>query len=133
MEPSQAMAERLVGALSREDTRAALMDAPPMRPGRGRKASSPSGRRLASWRTQREVEHRILSLPDGLRSGSFSLEDARQEIREAGLEAFVRLAQTRDEAACAFADFYRQGLHFLDVSEAEGLLRVRFCTRKPLP
>lgn len=132
MEPSRAMAEQLVGSVWREGHRPALIDAPPMRPGRGRETSHPKGRRLDSRRAQDRSERLILSVAAGLESGSLCPEAARRAIHEAGLDSFVRVVETREEALDAFADFYGQGFHLMDVNESEGLLHVRFSTRKQL-
>jgi hypothetical protein len=50
-------------------------------------------------------EELVAAVTDGLRAGPLGPEFARQEVRDAGLEAFVRVAEKREEAVEAFAEF----------------------------
>ncbi len=126
------MAERLAATVWRGGHRCALIDATPMRPGHGRRSNPTKGRRLESRRALHLFECHVQAIAYGLESDSLSPEAARQEIREAGLESFVRIAETREEAVEALAVFYGEGYYLADVEEAEDLLHIRFCTRKQL-
>jgi hypothetical protein len=74
----------------------------------------------------------VASVVGGLRTSSLSPEAARQKIREAGLESFVRVAVNREEAVEAFEDFYWGGYYLWYVDQPEGLPQVRFCLRREL-
>jgi hypothetical protein len=74
----------------------------------------------------------VASVVGELRTGSLSPEAARQKVREAGLESFVRVAVNREEAVEAFEDFYGEGYYLWYVDQPEGLPQVRFCLRREL-
>ena len=130
MHPSRTMAEQLADRVWREGCRCAIIDATPMRPGRGRSRSPRKGQRLESDRAMERFYGVVASVADGLRTGSRSPEAARQKVREAGLESFVRVAEKREEAVEAFEDFYGEGYCLWDVDQPEGLPQVRFCLRR---
>ena len=137
MDPARAMAERSVGAIWREGHRCGLIDATPMRPGRGRGAGHPKGRRREGRGGRERFEEVVRSIEDGLRSGALSLGAARQRADEAGLGEFIRVAATREEAVEAFAHFYGLGYYLWDANgepddSGAGLLRASFATRKEL-
>ncbi len=132
MEKPKPIAEKQAEGLWREGSRCAVVEATPMRPGRGRKASHPQRRRLETRRAILEFEEKVGSVFEGLRSGTLSLEDAQQEIREAGFEPFVRIALSRDELEEGIATFHGLGYYLWDVTESDGILRIRFSTRRQL-
>jgi hypothetical protein len=90
------MADQLAGRIWREGCRCAIIDASPMRPGRRRKRSHDKGRRLDSDRAMEQYYGLVASVADGLQTGSLSPEAARQKVREAGLESFVRVVEKRE-------------------------------------
>ena len=100
------MAEQLADIVWREGCHCAIIEASPMRPGRGRRRSPRKGQRLESDRAMERFYGLVASVEAGLRTGSLSPEAARQKVREAGLESFVRVAVNREEAVEAFEDFY---------------------------
>ena len=135
MDPAHAMAMQSVEALWRGGHRCALIDATPMRPGRGRRAGPPKGRRREGPGGRERFDETIRSVEDGLRSGSLSPAAARRAIREAGLEESIRVAESPEEAVEACAAFYGSGYHLWlvgDETEGDGLLRASFATRKEL-
>ena len=132
MDPAHAIAERSVDAMWHGNPRAALVDATPMRSGRGHKGRAKGCRRRESRKAIDEFERRVSAVVGGLRSGSLGSEAARREIREAGLEQFVLVTETREEFAEALATFHEAGYFMWDVQESDGLLRVRFVTRQEL-
>jgi hypothetical protein len=74
----------------------------------------------------------VASVVGGLRTGSLSPEAARQQVREAGLESFVRVAVNREEAVEVFEEFYGEGYSLWHVDQPEDLPQVRFCLRREL-
>jgi hypothetical protein len=137
MDPARAMAEQSVGALWREGHRCGLIDATPMRPGRGRRASHPKRRRREGRGGWERFEEAVRSIEGGLRSGALSPGAARQRAHEAGLGEFIRVAESREEAVEAFAHFYGLGYYLWDAGgepddSGADLLRVSFATRKEL-
>ncbi len=137
MDSAHAMAERSVGAIWREDYRCGLIDATPMRPGRGSRAGHPKGRRREDRSGLERFEEAIRSVEGGLRSGSLSPEAARRLIHEAGLAEFIRVTETREGAVEAFAHFYGLGYYLWGVEEGSDgfgadLLRASFATRKEM-
>ena len=79
MHPSRSMAEQLADSVWREGCRCAIIDASPLRPGRGRSHSHSKGRRLESDRAMERFYGLVATLADGLRTGSLSPEVARPE------------------------------------------------------
>ncbi len=71
----------------------------------------------------------VATVADGLRTGSLSPEVARQKVREAGFESFVRVAEKRDEAIEAFTDFYAEGYYVWQVDHSDSVPEIRFCLR----
>jgi hypothetical protein len=132
MNPASAMGERLAGAIWREGIRLAVIDASPMRPGRGRRSSPARGRRLESPGGLMRFESLVASLVEGLRTGPLDPAPARREVAEAALESFIRVVEAREDAAAAFTDFFEQGYFLQGSEEWNGVLHVRFCTRKQL-
>lgn len=122
----------LASRVWREGYRWAIIDASPMRPGRGRRRSHSKGRRLESLRAQERFEGVVAAVVEGLRNGSISPEVARQEVRQAGFESFVRVAEKREEAVEAFADFFGEGYFLWTVDQWECVPRIRFCLRSQL-
>jgi hypothetical protein len=111
MHPSRFMAEQLADTVWCEGCRCAIIEASPMRPGRGRRRSRRKGQRLESDRTMDRYDGLVSSIVGGLRTGSLSPDAARQKVREARLESFVRVAANREEAVEAFEDFYGEGYY----------------------
>jgi hypothetical protein len=126
------MAEQLASRVWREGCRCAIIDASPMRPGRGRKRSHDKGRRLESDRAMERYYGLVASVAEGLRTGYLSPDAARQKVRETGFESFVRVAVNREEAVEAFADFYGQGYFLWQIDQSESLPQIRFCLRKEM-
>src|SRR6516225_8584088 len=124
MHPSRCMAEQLADIVWREGCHCAIIEASPMRPGRGRRRSPRKGQRLESDRAMERFYGLVASVLGGLRTGSLSPEAARQKVREAGLESFVRVAVNREEAVEAFEDFYGEGYSLWHVDQPEGLPQV---------
>jgi hypothetical protein len=116
----------------RKGCRCALVDATPMRPGRGRKSSHNQGRRIESPTALLEFEEKVAAIVGGIRSGELGPSDARQRIRETGVDEFVRIAESCGELDDAVATFNNLGYHLWDVEDLDGVLRVRFTSRKQL-
>lgn len=83
-------------------------------------------------RAMQQFEGLVAKVVDGLRAGSPSPGLAGQRAREAGLESFARVAETREDAIEAFADLYRQGYYLWHVDQSESVPQIRFCLRKEL-
>ncbi len=132
MDPASAMGERLAAAVWREGLRLAIIDASPMRPGRGRRSSPARGRRPESHRGQVRFESLVAGLVERLWSGRLDPAGTRREIAEAGLGMFIRVVETREDAATVFADFFEQGYFLQGSEDRDGVLHVRFCTRNQL-
>ncbi|MCA1686126.1 MAG: hypothetical protein LC745_09105 [Planctomycetia bacterium] len=137
MDPAHALAERSVDAIWRENYRYGLIDATPMRPGRGRRASHFKGQRGEGRVGQERFRDVVRSVEAGLRSGLLSPESARRQIHEADLGGYIRITETRQEVVEAFALFYGMGYYLWGADgEPNGsgvsLLRVSFATRKEL-
>ena len=137
MDPARAMAEQSVGAIWHENYCCVLIDATPMRPGRGGRAGHPKGRRREGRRGQDRFGDFVRSVEVGLRSGSLSPEAARRQVHEADLSEFIRIAETQEGAVEAFAHFHGLGYHLWEVNgdpagSGVGLLRASFATRKEL-
>jgi hypothetical protein len=137
MDPARAMAEQSVGAIWSENYRYGLIDATPMRPGRGSRVGHPKGRRRESRRSQERFGDLVRSVEVGLRSGSLSPEAARRQVHEADLGEFIRITETREGAVEALAHFYGLGYYLWEVNDdpdgsGVGLLRASFATRKEL-
>jgi hypothetical protein len=103
MDPAHAKSEKSVTAIWREDYRYCLIDTTPMRPGRGRCASHPEGRRREGRGGQERFKEAIHLVTRGLRSGELSPAAARRRIHEAGLEECIRIAETREQVVAPFA------------------------------
>lgn len=132
MDPSGTMAERLAGTVWREGLRLVVVDASPMRPGRGRRTSPPGGRRPEGRRNLQQFETLVARVVEGLRSRQVDADGARREVDEAGRGAFVRVAENREGAVLAFASFFDAGYYLEDVEERDSVARVRFSRRKQL-
>jgi len=135
VDPSRERAERAVEAVWLQGVRFVVIDAPPTRAGRGRGASPPKGRRPASRREQGRCEDVVDRVVAGLRSGALDAEAARELVREAGLDEFVRVAESRDAVVDAFGRFYDVGLEFwsfnADVEDpGPGVVRAMFTDRR---
>jgi hypothetical protein len=137
MDPAHVLAERSVEAIWRDNYRLGLIDATPKRPGRGRQAGHPKGRRREGRSGLGRFEEAIRSIEGGLRSGQLSPGAARSRVREAGLEEFIRVTETREEAVETVAHLYGLGYYLWGVGDelggsGAGLFRASFVTRKEL-
>ncbi len=137
MDPAQAMAEKSVGAIWRESHRYGLIDATPLRQGRGVRGDHPKGRRRESPRGRAQFEDVVRSIEVGIRSESLSLEAARRQIHEANLDESIRITETKEETIEVIAHFYALGYYLWNVDgesdkSSVGLLRASFATRKEL-
>ena len=137
MDPAYARAERSVRDLWRETCRCGLIDATPMRPGRGRRSSPPKGRRREGRSGLMRYEEEVFSILAGLRTGSLCPEAARRRVREAGMEEFIRVTLTREETVSIFAYFFGLGYYLWNPVEepddfGASILRASFVPRNEL-
>jgi hypothetical protein len=137
MDSAHAISEQILGDIWQDTYRCGLTDAFPMRPGRGRKASHPKGRRREGRRGEERFEAIIHSVESGLRSGLLSSEEARRQVRDADMETFIRVTETREEVVEALAYFFSLGYHLWEIDEEPDdsradLFRARFATRQQL-
>lgn len=137
MDPAHAIAEQAVMDNWRDEYRLGLIDASPMRPGRGRRASHPKGRRPESRHGYERFYEMLHTIEAGLRSGTIPPETARRLIHDASLEDFIQVTETREQVVEAFARLYGWGYDLWSWEETSQeseshLFRASFLTMKQL-
>ena len=137
MDPLHAKSEKSVRAIWREHYRFALIDATPMRPGRGRRPVIPKAGAARAAAVRNGSTRRFVWLRADSDQGSSPQRRLARQIHESGLEEFIRIAETRAQVVDAFALLYGLGYYLWRVEEepensGADLLRASFATRKEL-